>query len=96
MNTGGSTDQIANHRISLLNQILGIAMHTMMADYECVKRDKIIWDQRPWFCLLLNLVMDLNSPSSTLDSINYGILSVFGSAFHVVQPLVIPGTYLEY
>merc|ERR1719384_2179560 len=62
-----------------------------MADYERAKCDKATWDQRPWFRLLLNLVMDLNSPSSTLDPINYGILSVFGSAFHVVQPLVIPG-----
>jgi CCR4-NOT transcription complex subunit 1 len=89
--SSGSSEQIANQRISLLNQILGVTMRTMMADYERSKRDKIVWDQRPWFRLLLNLVMDLNSPSSTLDPINYGILSVFGSAFHVVQPLVVPG-----
>ena len=91
LNTGGSGEQIANQRISLLNQILGVTMRTMMADYERSKREKTVWDQRPWFRLLLNLIMDLNSPSSTLDPISYGILSVFGSAFHVVQPLVIPG-----
>jgi len=49
------------------------------------------WDQRPWYRLLLNLVHDLNSPSPALDPISLGILSVFGSAFHVVQPLVVPG-----
>jgi len=91
LNGGGSNEQIANQRISLLNQILGITMRTMMADYERSKRDKIVWDQRPWFRLLLNLIMDLNSPSSTLDPISYGILRVFGGAFHVIQPLVIPG-----
>lgn len=91
LNAGGAAEQVATQRISLLNQILGITMRTMMADYERAQRDKIVWDQRPWFRLLLNLVMDLNSPSSTLDPISYGILSVFGSAFHVVQPLVIPG-----
>ena len=96
LNVGGSTDEIANQRISLLNQILGVTMRTMMADYEKAKQNKTSWDQRPWFRLLLNLVMDLNAPSSTLDAINYGILSVFGSAFHVVQPLVIPGKFCHF
>lgn len=91
LNSGGSNEQVANQRISLLNQILGVTMRTMMADYERSKRESSVWDQRPWFRLLLNLVMDLNSPSSTLDPISFGILKVFGSAFHVVQPLVIPG-----
>jgi CCR4-NOT transcription complex subunit 1 len=81
-------------------------MRTMMAHYEQHQRrtstqtqtgtgteaDGVsAWDQRPWFRLLLNLVMDLNSPSPIFDPISYGILSVFGSAFHVVQPLVVPG-----
>merc|ERR1712194_995286 len=39
----------------------------------------------------LNLVHDLNTPSPALDPIKGGIVSVFGSAFHVVQPLVVPG-----
>jgi len=40
---------------------------------------------------LLNFVLDLCAPNPTLDPIAHGILSVFASAFHVVQPLVIPG-----
>jgi len=79
----------------LLNKILGITVRTMMAHYErSVRESGLIspnWDQRPWFRLMLNLVIDLNSPSPTLDPIGYGILSVFGSAFHVIQPLVVPG-----
>lgn len=95
LNSGGSAEEVANQRISLLNQILGVTMRSMMASYEHSKRESMNgvakWDQRPYFRLLLNLVMDLNSPSPTFDPISHGILRVFGTAFHVVQPLVIPG-----
>jgi len=93
MNGGGSPEQVAAQRISLLNKILGVTVRTLMASYEHSKQKDGIsrWDQRPWFRLLLNLVHDLNAPSPALDSISLGILSVFGSAFHVVQPLVVPG-----
>ena len=99
MNSGGANEQVANERISLLNKILGITVRTMMAHYERSKGDGLViqnWDQRPWFRLLLNLVLDLNSPNPVLDQISYGILSVFGSAFHVIQPLVVPGKISNY
>jgi len=95
MNSGGSNEVVATERVSLLNKILGITVRTMMAHYEHSKMESkgmpLNWDQRPWFRLLLVLVLDLNAPSALLDPISYGILSVFGSALHVVQPLVIPG-----
>jgi len=95
LNTGGNPEEVANQRISLLNQILGVTMRSMMASYEHSKRESgngvAKWDQRPYFRLLLNLVIDLNSPSPIFDPISNGILRVFGTAFHVVQPLVIPG-----
>ena len=66
----------------------------MMSNYERCKQEAAggapLWDQIPWFRLFLNPVVDLNSPSPALDPISYGILNVFGSAFHVVQPLVFP------
>jgi len=95
MNGGGSAEQIAAQRISLLNKVLGTTVRTLMSNYERCKQQTAglfpNWDQRPWFRLLLNLVHDLNTPSPTLDPISLGILSIFGSAFHVVQPLVVPG-----
>jgi len=90
MNGGGAQEQVAAQRIALLNKVLGITVRTLMANYERSK-GRTHWDQRPWFRLLLNLVFDLNAPSPALDPISLGILSVFGSAFHVVQPSVIPG-----
>ena len=92
---GGSTDQIATQRVSLLNKFIGITVRTMMSNYERCKQEADggapLWDQILLFRLFLNLVVDLNSPSPALDPISYGILSVFGSAFDVVQPLVVPG-----
>jgi len=40
---------------------------------------------------MLNLLCDLTAPSPEFDPISLGVITVFGSAFHVIQPLVIPG-----
>ena len=94
MNSGGTAEQINQQRLGVLNKILGVVVRTMMWDYEQSKKKSGLaskWDQRPWFRLLLNLVMDLNKPGPELESIRPAILNVFGAAFHVSQPLVMPG-----
>ena len=98
MNGGGSAEQVANQRVHLLNKILGITVRTLMTSYEKVKNVTsgnvnvaVHWDQRPWFRLLLNLIQDLGAPSVQMDPIRASVLSVFGSALHVVQPCVVPG-----
>jgi len=63
----------------------------MMWHFEKKKSERASWDQRPWFRLLMNLVVDINKPDPSLENIRLGILSVFGAAFHVCQPLVMPG-----
>jgi len=48
MNSGGSNDEVATERVTLLNKILGITIRTMMAHYERSKTDKGMsgnWDQ---------------------------------------------------
>ena len=92
MNTGENADQIKAQRLGMLNKILGVIVRTMMWDYEKKSNGGgSKWDQRPWFRLLLNLVIDMNKPDPAFDPIRLGILSVFGAAFHVTQPLVMPG-----
>mmetsp|Transcript_27171 Transcript_27171/g.35430 ORF Transcript_27171/g.35430 Transcript_27171/m.35430 type:complete len:511 (-) Transcript_27171:178-1710(-) len=97
MNSGGSVEQVSAQRLDLLNKILGVTVRCMMWDYERSRRDSNSngggsrWDQRPWFRLLLNLVVDLHSPDQSLESITNGIRSVFATSFHVLQPLVVPG-----
>lgn len=95
MNGGGSSEQVALQRVVVLNKIIGVTVRCMMWDYEKSKKESAgvtpHWDQRPWFRLLLNFVLDLNSPDPALDSISYGVLSVLGAGFHLLQPLTVPG-----
>jgi CCR4-NOT transcription complex subunit 1 len=95
MYNAGPDEAVAAQRLGMLNKILGVTVRSMMADYERAKMSAGSniphWDQRPWFRLLLNLIIDINKPSVELDPIRLGILKVFGSALHVVQPLVMPG-----
>ena len=94
MNSGGSPEQIAQQRLGVLNKILGVIVRTMMWDCENAKKSNASkWDQRPWFRLFLNLVIELNKPGPELEPIKEGILNVFAATFHVAQPLVLPGTY---
>jgi len=93
LNTGGSPEQIKVQRLAMLNKILGCTVRTMMWDVEkskaSIARGKQ-WDQRPWYRIFMNLVIDINKPDQELEQIRLAILSVFAATFHVSQPLVVP------
>lgn len=95
MNSAGSAEEVGMQRLSVLNKILGVIIRTMMWDFEKCKKipsaKGVQWDQRPWYRLLLNLVIDLNQPGPTFEAIRPAILNILGAAFHVSQPLVMPG-----
>ena len=92
MNGGGQAEQVSQQRLAFLNKVLGVVTRSLVTSYEQSQRDpNVAWDQRPWFRLLLDLVYELNLPNPALDPIKPGIVKIFGSAFHVVQPLVVPG-----
>jgi CCR4-NOT transcription complex subunit 1 len=94
LNSGGSADQIKAQRLGMLNKILGCTIRTMMWDLEKTKAPGSgsgQWDQRPWYRIFLNLLIDVNQPDPELEPIRLGILSVFAATFHVSQPLVAPG-----
>ncbi|KAL3766962.1 hypothetical protein ACHAWO_010070 [Cyclotella atomus] len=92
MNSGGQAEQVSQQRLAFLNKVLGVITRSLVASYEKSERDpSAVWDQRPWFRLLLDLVYELNLPNPALDPIKPGIVKTFGSAFHVIQPLVVPG-----
>ena len=95
MNSGGSQDQVDAQRLGVLNRILGVIVRSMVWHSEKWKAEKsaVPWDQRPWYRLLMNLVIDLNKPDPAFDPIRLGMLSVFGAAFHACQPLVMPGKF---
>ena len=91
MNGGGTTEQISQQKLTLLNKVLGVVTRSLVTSYEKAQQSAAQWDQRPWFRLLLDLVCELNLPNPAMDVINVGIVSTFGSSFHVIQPLVVPG-----
>mmetsp|Transcript_17689 Transcript_17689/g.43607 ORF Transcript_17689/g.43607 Transcript_17689/m.43607 type:complete len:2280 (-) Transcript_17689:186-7025(-) len=79
-------------RLNMLNKILGVIVRCMMFDAEAARSNSSrVWDQRPWYRLLLNLLIDINKPDPALEPIKLGVLSVFGAALHVCQPLALPG-----
>ena len=92
LNVGVTEEQISAQRIGLLNKFLGAVMRCMMFDFEKNKKNGgKQWDQRPWYRLLLNITVDMNSPDPVFDPLQSSILAVFCGAFHVAQPLVMPG-----
>lgn len=91
MNVGGTSDQVSQQRLGMLNKVLGAVTRSLVTSHEKAQQTNTQWDQRPWFRVLLDLVCELNTPNQLLDSIKSNIVNVFGSAFHVVQPLVVPG-----
>lgn len=92
MNGGGQVEQVSQQRLAFLNKVLGVITRSLITNYEKSERDpSVVWDQRPWFRLLLDLVYELNLPNPALDPIKPGVVKIFGSAFHVIQPLVVPG-----
>ena len=86
-----SSDQVGSSRLGLLNKLLGVLVRCIMWDYEDKKNKGMHWDQRPWFRLLLNLELDMTAPDPKLEPLKVGILGVFSSALHLIQPLVVPG-----
>ncbi len=95
LNGGGSTEQVSQQRLGLLNKALGVITRSLITSYEKAHQSSAQWNQRPWFRLLLDLACELNIPNPALDTIKAGMNGIFGSAFHVVQPLVVPGTTLH-
>ncbi|KAL7495152.1 hypothetical protein ACHAWT_006213 [Skeletonema menzelii] len=91
MNGGGTAEQVTQQRLGMLNKVLGCITRSLVTSHEKAHQTNSQWDQRPWFRLLLNLVCELNTPNQLLDSMKSSIVNVFGSAFHVIQPLVVPG-----
>jgi len=92
LNSGGSPEQVKVQRLAMLNKILGCTVRTMMFEVEKTKSTRgETWDQRPWYRIFMNLIIDVNKPDPELEPIRLGILSVFAATFHVSQPLVVPG-----
>jgi hypothetical protein len=91
MHNGGSQEQVNVQRLAVLNRILGVTIRSMMWHCKSVQAAGRPWDQRPWYRIMLNIIMDFNKPDPLFEQIRLSMLSAFGVAFHACQPLVLPG-----
>lgn len=90
MNSGGTAEQVNAQRLGVLNKIVGSVVRAMI--WHNVKRvGGQPWDQRPWYRIFLNLLIDTNKPGPMTEPIRLQVLSIFGVAFHSCQPLILPG-----
>jgi len=74
-------------KTTMLGRVLLSSVKILAKDYEV---RKIKFNQRPYFRLLSNLLLDLNAPDPTLDSITMQILVMFSNAFWQLSPLRFP------
>lgn len=91
MHNGGSQEQVNVQRLAVLNRILGVTVRSMIWHCKTIQSSGRTWDQRPWYRIMLNIIMDFNKPDPLFEPIRLSMLSAFGVAFHACQPLVLPG-----
>ncbi len=87
----GSPEPAAIVRVSVLNKVLGTLARCLLVGYEAKHATKT-FDQRPHYRLLVNLVQDLcGLDQQLLETTQLQVLGGLASAFHMLQPSVVPG-----
>jgi len=77
-----------NNRIQLLTSVLTIVGRVLARDYEM---NKTRFNQRPYFRLFVNLLVDLNTFDPVLEAINLQVLLTFSNKFLLLSPCRMPG-----
>ncbi|KAF8380510.1 hypothetical protein HHK36_027997 [Tetracentron sinense] len=75
-------------KLFLLPKILSVTVRVIQKDAEDKKSS---FNPRPYFRLFINWISDLGSLNPGLDGDNFQVLTTFANAFHLLQPLKVPG-----
>ncbi|XP_077294792.1 CCR4-NOT transcription complex subunit 1 isoform X2 [Arctopsyche grandis] len=75
-------------KINLLNKVLTITAHCLIQDH---KERGPLFQQLPYYRILIMLFLDLNESEPVLEAINFQLLTAYCHTLHMVQPLVAPG-----
>eukprot|EP01050_Picozoa_sp_SAG11_P020254 SAG11_NODE_3383_length_2483_cov_1.276846_2_plen_594_part_01 len=85
-------------RINLLNKVFSVVVRALFRDHELRATEVKAggggsggFNQRGYFRLLMNLLVDLNAPDPGLEAWNYQLLTAFSNTFHALQPARLPG-----
>jgi CCR4-NOT transcription complex subunit 1 len=76
-------------RMALLNKVLHVVAKVLIRD--CNGGKKGVMNQRAFFRLFANLLVDLNAPDPALDVMNPHLLGTFSNHLHMLQPSRVPG-----
>ncbi|KAJ7950880.1 putative CCR4-NOT transcription complex protein [Quillaja saponaria] len=79
--------QQGSSKLHLLSKILAVTVRFIQKDAE---EKKASFNQRPYFRLFINWLLDLGSLEPVIDGAILQILTVFANAFHNLQPLKVP------
>eukprot|EP00742_Colponemidia_sp_Colp-10_P004133 GILJ01004411.1.p1 GENE.GILJ01004411.1~~GILJ01004411.1.p1 ORF type:complete len:2283 (+),score=370.59 GILJ01004411.1:173-7021(+) len=82
------SDPNAQTKVNILLKALNAIVKVLMKDYDSNKKT---FNQRPYFRLLVNLLVDLNQPDPVLEQCNYQLLTAFSNTFHTLQPARVQG-----
>ncbi|KAF7147217.1 hypothetical protein RHSIM_Rhsim03G0166300 [Rhododendron simsii] len=76
------------NKLLLWPKILSVTVRVLHRDAE---ENRVSFNPRPYFRLFISWILDLLAPDSILQGSNLQVLIAFANAFHVLQPLKVPG-----
>lgn len=82
-----SVDQ-GSTKLPVLPKILSAIVRVIQKDAE---ERKTFFNPRPFFRLFVNWILDLTGPDPAVDGFNFQVLASLANAFHMLQPLKVPG-----
>ena len=74
-------------KINLLNKVLGIVTGVLLQDHDVRATD---FQQLPYHRIFIMLFMELNSPETILEAINFSVLTAFCNTLHILRPSKAP------
>ncbi|KAF5959836.1 hypothetical protein HYC85_001045 [Camellia sinensis] len=73
--------------VVLVLKILSVTVRVIQKDAE---EKRASFNPRPYFRLFINWFFNLLAPDSIIEGCNFQVLTAFGNAFHLLQPLKVP------
>lgn len=74
-------------KVQMLTRALSAIARVLIRDCEIKERQ---FNQRPYFRILLNLLMDVSAPDPNFEQANFQLLSAFCNTFHTCNPMRVP------
>lgn len=75
-------------KVNLLNKVMVVTVRVIQRDFH---ERRANFQPRPYFRLFVTWLQDLNAADPILDSSNFQVLTIFGTALLALQPLQVPG-----